>query len=505
MAIGTEILPGRYRDPRRIARGGMGEVYCAVDTLLGRPVAIKLLAERYAANTEIRRRFTREALAAARLSGEPSIVTIYDVGEVHGRPFIVMEYLAEGSLADVLRRGGAQLPAQALPWLEQAAQALDAAHARGVVHRDVKPANLLLDEQGHVHVADFGVASAAGLESLTQTGTVLGTAGYLAPEQAQGARTSPATDCYALGVVAFELLTGTRPFERDSSTAEAVAHTSAPVPSASQREPRLPPQVDAVFGRAMAKRPQDRYGSCAELVGELRAAFSSAEGTTRIIAAAPAPRRRVSGPLVLALLLLLAAGGIAAAFLATRGSDDGGQAGRGVTVTVRGTTVRETVTAQPPAAPRPRPAPTSTTGAALALQGYRRLQAGDAGGALPLLERAAEQLRGTHSLDEAYNDYNIAAALAATSGCSTRVLGLLDSSEAIQGHRDEIDRLRETCRQQTGGPAAAGTSPGRSRGSEFRRSGDGQERPRGHAHGRSTAPARRAASPGRSRRGRSRA
>jgi serine/threonine protein kinase len=458
MATGIEILPVRYRDPRLIARGGMGEVYCGVDTVLGRPVAIKLLAEPYAADTEIRRRFTREALAAARLSGEPNIVTIYDVGELHGRPFIVMEYVANGSLEDVLRREGALPPARALPWLEQAAHALDAAHARGVVHRDVKPANLLLDERGDVHVADFGVASAAGLESLTQTGTVLGTAGYLAPEQAQGGRTSPATDRYALGVVAFELLTGTRPFEGGSPTAEAVAHARAPVPSASQRERAIPQQVDAVFRRALAKRPQDRYGSCAEFVNELQAAYSSAAATTRIITAAPARRRRLSRPLVLALLPL-AAGGVAAGILATRGSHDNAQRAQRVTITEHGTTVRETVTAQAPtpttiptstSPPPPVPAPTSNSATALAQEGFRRLQAGDAAGALPLLERAAQQLEGTNSLQEAYNDYNLAVALATTEGCSTRVLQLLDTSEAIQGHRNEINRLRKTCRHHTG-------------------------------------------------------
>ena len=458
MAIAGQILPSRYRDPRPIARGGMGEVFCATDTLLGRAVAIKLLDERYAADREIRQRFTREAHAAARLSSEPNIVTIYDVGEAHGRPFIVMEYLAHGSLDDLLRREGAQAPARALPWLEQAAQALDVAHARGVVHRDVKPANLLLDEQGNVHVADFGVASAAGLESLTQTGTVLGTAGYLAPEQAQGNRTSPATDLYALGVVAFELLTGTRPFERNSTTAEALAHAQAPVPSASQRARNIPPQVDAVLRRALAKRPEDRYGSCTEFVSELRAAYSSSAGTTRIIVPTPTRPRRASRPLAVALLPLAVAG-VAAAFLATHSGHDAAQPAQRVTITEHGTTVRETVTAQAPPAtvtqpgrppPPPPPAPTGNPATALAQQGYRRLQAGDATGARPLLERAALQLRGTGSLEEAYNDYNLAVALARTDGCTTRVLQLLDTSEAIQGHRSEINQLRHACRHHKG-------------------------------------------------------
>ena len=161
MPVDTDILPSRYRSPKRIARGGMGEIYRATDATLGRAVAVKLLAERYSRDESVRRRFTREALAAARLSGEPHIVTIFDVGEHAERPFIVMEYLSGGSLEDRVRKDGAQPPGQALEWLEQAALALDAAHRHGVVHRDVKPANLLLDRNGNVHVADFGIASAA--------------------------------------------------------------------------------------------------------------------------------------------------------------------------------------------------------------------------------------------------------------------------------------------------------------------------------------------------------
>src|SRR5213079_3375002 len=210
MPVDTDTLPSRYRSPKRIARGGMGEIYRATDATLGRAVAVKLLAERYSRDESVRRRFTREALAAARLSGEPHIVTIFDVGEHAERPFIVMEYLSGGSLEERIEKDGAQEVGQSLEWLEQAATALDAAHRHGVVHRDVKPANLMLDRNGNVHVADFGIASAAGMDSLTMTGTVLGTAGYLAPEQAQGGRATAASDRYALAVVAFELLTGTR-------------------------------------------------------------------------------------------------------------------------------------------------------------------------------------------------------------------------------------------------------------------------------------------------------
>jgi len=458
MPAGNEFLPERYHDPRLIAHGGMGDVYCAVDTVLGRPVAIKLLALRYAADAEIRKRFTREALAAARLSGDPNIVTIYDVGESDGRPFIVMEYVPDGSLDDVLRREGAQPPARALPWLEEAARALDRAHERGIVHRDVKPANLLLDTQGHVHVADFGVASAAGLDSFTQTGTVLGTAGYLSPEQAQGRPTTAATDSYALGVVAFELLTGSRPYQDGSVAAEAAAHVQAPVPAASQRGHGIPPSVDAVFRRALEKHPSQRFGSCAELVAALRAAYAAADQTTRITRPAGSPSRRSLLPLLLALAAVAVAGGVAAALL-TGDGHRGAHATR-ITITEGGTTVRETITAQAPTlvAPPTVTPPTTTTspsstapsGSALALEGYQRLQAHDAAGALPLLRAAAQQLQGTGSLAEAYNDYNLAFALTQTQGCSAQVLQLLAASQAIQGHRSQITHLRNACRKSVG-------------------------------------------------------
>src|SRR5918912_1339379 len=289
MAVGVDLLPARYRGPHRIGRGGMGEIFRATDSVLGRAVAIKILGERYAEDEAIRGRFTREALAAARLSGEPNIVTIYDVGEYNGRPYIVMEYLGGGSLEAKLRDGGAQSPRQVCQWLEQAARALDAAHREGVVHRDVKPANLLLDRSDNVHVADFGIASAAGLDSLTATGTILGTAGYLSPEQARGERATPASDRYALAVVAFELLTGQRPYEAESVTAEAAAHVNNPVPSVCDRLESLPCELDPVFRRALAKDPAARYPSCSEFVADLRAALHEAAGPTRMVMPAPAP------------------------------------------------------------------------------------------------------------------------------------------------------------------------------------------------------------------------
>jgi len=470
VASTTDILPPRYRGPKQIGRGGMGDIYRATDSTLGRAVAIKVLADRYAQDDPVRARFTREALSAARLSGEPNTVTIYDVGEHNERPYIVMEYLGGGSLDDALRREGAQPPQLVFQWLEEAARALDVAHGKGVVHRDVKPANLMLDREGNVHVADFGIASAAGMDSLTMTGTVLGTAGYLAPEQAQGGRAGPASDLYALAVVAWELLTGRRPFESESATAEAAAHVNAPVPSVCELTD-LPCELDPVFKQALAKDPAQRYASAAEFVAALRAALADAAGSTSELAVVPPappppptatteplrpggaggaawtgrpPASRTAWPLLAALLAAGAVAGALLAFVLTR-EDNPGQTGTTVitrdrTVTQQGrvTTVERpvTVTTAPSSPPAAGP-----SGAALNNAGFAKMQAGDYAGALPLLEQAVEKLQGSGSLDEAYASYNLAFTRLALGNCDG-VLDLLDRSESIQGQRKEIDRLR---------------------------------------------------------------
>jgi eukaryotic-like serine/threonine-protein kinase len=449
LAVDTHILPGRYRSPKRIALGGMGEIYRATDSALGRAVAVKLLAERYSRDESVRRRFTREALAAARLSGEPHIVMIFDVGEYAGRPFIVMEYLSGGSLEERIRKHGAQEPAQALEWLEQAALALDAAHKHGVVHRDVKPANLLLDRNGDVHVVDFGIASAAGMDSLTMTGTVLGTAGYLSPEQAQGDRATPASDRYALAVVAFELLSGRRPFESDSLTAEAVAHVNEQVPSIAEICDGLPAEVDPVFRRAMAKDPAARFGTAAEFVAALRAALAEAAGTTRSlrpVTAAPVPvgRRRRGLPLwapLVALLALGAVGGAIAAVLLTSNDTKTAAPPRERTVTTvvtqQGSTVEKTVTTPASSPPPPPPAPPSSlSGSQLNKAGYQKQQAGDYAGALPLLRQAVAKLAGVGYPTEAYANYNLGYTLLQLGRCADAIQ-YLETAKKLEPQRSE--------------------------------------------------------------------
>jgi serine/threonine-protein kinase len=463
MSVTTAFLPDRYQRPKLVGRGGMGEIFRATDTALGRSVAIKVLDARFAQDQAVRERFKREALAVARLSGNAHIVTIYDVGEWQGRPFIVMEYLAGGSLQERLEQDGPPTLSDALDWLEQAARALDAAHREGVVHRDVKPANLLLDGHERVHVADFGIASAAGLDSLTQTGTVLGTAAYLSPEQAMGERAGPASDVYALGVVAFELLTGRRPFEGESAAAEAAAHVTAEIPSACDVDPTLPCELDPVFERALAKDPSARFGSSAELVASLRDSLERAAGTTAIRAPAvetattrpmrpPAPherRRRSVVPFLVVLVAAALAGGILAAVLTHGGSSPQAREAARSSVSVRtvtepGTTVVRTATSTvpAPAAPAVTQAPAGDA-AALNDRAWSMMKQGDYGSALPLLESAVAQLRGQSTLTNAYANYNLGVTLMRLGRCA-EAMPYLETSRSLQPQRREVkDAIKE--------------------------------------------------------------
>jgi eukaryotic-like serine/threonine-protein kinase len=481
VAAGTDLFPSRYTKPDKIASGGMGEIYVAEDEVLRRKVAIKLLSERFARDGSVRRRFTREALAAARLSGHPHIVTIFDVGEADGRPFIVMEYLPGGTLAERARRGVVGSDA-AVEWLKQAAEALDDAHREGIVHRDVKPANLLLDERGDLHVGDFGIARIVDetTTGMTLAGTVLGTAGYLAPEQARGEPATFASDIYSLGVVAYELLTGGRPFESGSATAEAAAHIHQPVPPASERGVGIPSEVDAVFERALAKDPARRYATARDFVRALCLALESQE-KTRVLAAptraeervaasrAPAAKRRPWLPLLAAVALAAAAiAGVVLAATLGDGSGDEGPTTRQVaaepsTVTVRetlsGTTVVETATVPAESAPPPPPpaSPTSTPtpppgGETLSLSAARELtdqatfamRGGDYERGYALAEQALARLRGTGDVYEAYAYYDAGRSLAELGQCR-KALDYLNRSEAIQGNRSEIDAARAKC------------------------------------------------------------
>ena len=454
MTVRTDIFPPRYQDVRHVARGGMGDVYRATDTALGRTVALKLLAERFSDDEDIRRRFRNEALAAARLSNAPFTVTVFDVGEtVDQQPFIVMEFLEGGSLEERLR-AGRPTTADTLRWLDQAGRALDAGHAAGVVHRDVKPGNLLLDDRGEVRVADFGVASAVGLDSLTMTGTVLGTAGYLSPEQARGERATPASDRYGLAVVAWELLTGRRPFESESATAEATAHVNAPVPSISA-EGGLPPGLDPVFRRALAKEPAARYATAADFVVSLREALRQEATTTvrqQVPTAPPGGRRGrlVWGGLALLAALLLG-GGLAVAAVLGDGDPQTTTVVEQQTITQPGTTVTTQVTTTAPAttattAPTEptTPIPPGASGVELTDMATQLLREGKWEEAEAVARQAVIQLDGSGELYEAYANFNLGLALVEQDRCD-EALPYLDRSEEIQGKRKEIREARKRC------------------------------------------------------------
>ena len=292
-------LPDRYAAVRHIASDGMASVWCARDRALGRNVAIKLLAERFADDEEAGARFLREARAAARLSGHPNVVMIYDVGETDagGRAFIVMEFLAGGTVADAIRVDSVRR-VHAVKWVQEAASALDFAHSRGVLHRDIKPANLLLDRARTLHVADFGIARLGAEDTITGTGQVLGTASYLAPERALGRPATPASDRYSLAVAAFELLVGERPFTAQHLAAQARQHIEQEPPSASEVNRTLPSSIDAVLARGMAKHPEQRWPTAQDFAEALESALTEAttKAHARGVAAAAARPPRGSHP-----------------------------------------------------------------------------------------------------------------------------------------------------------------------------------------------------------------
>src|SRR5688500_12380441 len=267
---GPQVFNDRYEVLRRIARGGMAEVFLARDLLLDRPVALKVLFREFAVDPSFVERFRREAQSAAGLS-HPNIVGVYDSGESSGTYFIVMEYIEGRSLAQIIRDDGPLSPDRAADVATDVAAALGFAHRGGVVHRDVKPGNVLISPTGQVKVTDFGIARAVSTqENLTQTGTVMGTATYFSPEQARGEPVDPRSDVYSLGIVLYEMLTGKPPFAGDSPVAVAYKHVQeTPVPPR-ELDPSLPSSLEAVTLKALAKNPANRYASADDFAADLR-------------------------------------------------------------------------------------------------------------------------------------------------------------------------------------------------------------------------------------------
>jgi len=512
MPLASHIqLPERYRVTRHIASGGMASVWEVEDLLLGRVVAVKVLGAHYAADVGARARFAREARTAARASEHPHVATIYDVGE-HGPDgedaFIVMEYFSGGTVADQLKTAstaGRRVPREsALRWLREAASGLDHAHGAGIIHRDVKPANLLLDGRERLAVADFGIARLADDTHMTQTGMLLGTAAYLSPEQALGSPATAASDRYAFAVVAYEVLTGARPFAGGPPTAQVRQHAEAQPLLASKAAPGLPTAIDDVFARGLAKVPGERPASAAELVDELERALDPAgqtEPTKRLTpivpVAAPQPEgapaggrprdtpppppeptrrqppsaapavsrdhgpRRVS-PLAAIGIVAAVVGAALAIALSQAGDNDSPTASTSPRTTQgTGERTRTSAAPAPPAAAGEAPS-TSTPSAAggdpakLNDQGFALNNQGNYAEAVAPLQAAVEGFRSagrTKEIGYAYALYNLGVALN-RSGNPAAAVEVLEERLEYPNQRDTVQRELRDARAALGGGSA---------------------------------------------------
>jgi eukaryotic-like serine/threonine-protein kinase len=307
--VQTRTLNGRYRLDEIVGEGGMAVVYRGYDLVLNRDVAVKLLRDQYGSDENFLARFDREAQSAARLSNT-NVVNVYDVGEDAGVRYIVMEHIEGPNLKELIRRQGPFTVEGAAFIIRQIANGLDYAHAHGLVHRDIKPQNILVDTQGNVKVVDFGIAKGLSDSNLTEAGTGMGTVHYVSPEQARGESATPASDVYSTGVVLYEMLTKTIPFDADSPVGVAMQHVSATPPPPTSINPNLPPEADDLIAVALAKDPAQRFASAGELAAAVEALsrgepMNGAAATRMMTAgAAPAivgpaaarnPRRRTAG------------------------------------------------------------------------------------------------------------------------------------------------------------------------------------------------------------------
>ena len=347
----SQVIAGRYELKETVGTGGMSTVYCAFDTLLERNVALKILHEQYGGDEEYVERFRREARAVAQLS-HPNIVTVIDRGEEDGKQFIVFELVDGENLKELVARGGPLPVRRVLELGLEVGRALAFAHAQGLIHRDVKPQNVLLNGDGLAKVTDFGIVRSLDAVGQTETGTVLGTSHYIAPEQARGERVDAQTDVYSFGVVLHELLTGDVPYPGDNFLSVAMKHVNDPVPSVLDTRPDAPIRLATLIERCLAKEPADRPASMDEVVAELEAvnaeldAREGGEGTMIMrkpptIPVPPRQKRHVRRgrrtPLWLLLLgLLLLAAAVGGILLATLDDDSPGGVVGGAPVTLEG-------------------------------------------------------------------------------------------------------------------------------------------------------------------------
>ncbi|MGI8846018.1 MAG: protein kinase domain-containing protein [Thermoleophilaceae bacterium] len=459
-----DLLAGRYRTLRVIGTGGMARVFLAEDERLGRRVAVKRLHAH--SPQDIAARFQREAKIGASLN-HPNLVAVYDVDTDGESVLIVMEYVEGATLADQLKEGPLR-DARVAAIVSNVAAALDHAHAEGIVHRDVKPANILIRDRDHVaKLADLGIATVASGTQITVSGTVMGTAAYMAPEQIEGRQIGPATDVYALAAVAFEALSGQK--ARDGDTPIQIAHrvVNDPPPDLRDAWPNADPDVAAVLARGMASAPEDRQQHAGELAEQLRVAVQRASTPP------PPVVHRTRKPWLVAAAALVALAVVAAGvFAVTRG--DGGDSRTASTITspTAAKPKQRTTEAQRPktaTTPQPAPAPAggqetnpkeavTTTpaggdGAALNKQGFDLLNSGDVNGAIPILQRAvATYPPSSTALDYGFALFNLGHALR-LAGRNSEAIPILKRRLAIPNQRATVERELQAARNGGGGKA----------------------------------------------------
>jgi serine/threonine protein kinase len=338
--IGT-VLSGRYRLEAKLGSGGMSTVYLARDQTLDRSVAVKVMHREMSEQADQLERFRQEARAVAKLS-HPNVVSVIDAGEDGGHPYIVFEYVEGETLKQRIGREGALDPQEAIAYAIEIARGLSVAHARSMVHRDIKPQNILIDAEGRAKLTDFGISRQLEQDGMTATGRVLGTTDYVAPEQAMGRAVDPRSDVYSLGVVLYEMLVGQVPFQADSQVGVAMKHVNEELPDVQRRRPEVSATVALVVERATAKDPDKRYQHVGEMIDDLSTALeveaaragSTTGEATSVLDAVPAPKRKLSSRarwswLAIGALLLVAAGTLLAVQLISSGEFGGGGAEKG--------------------------------------------------------------------------------------------------------------------------------------------------------------------------------
>jgi eukaryotic-like serine/threonine-protein kinase len=341
-----ETIAGRYEVEELVGHGGMSSVYKARDALLERHVAMKILHEQYSTDEDFVERFKREARSVAQLQ-HPNIVTVIDRGEEDGRQYIVFEYIEGENLKEHVVRQGRLDVREALEIADEVARGLAFAHEQGLIHRDVKPQNVLLNGDGRAKVTDFGIARTLDVDGMTQTGTVLGTSNYIAPEQASGQRVDAHSDVYALGAVLYELLAGEVPFPGESFVAVAMKHMHEPAPNLLDVRGDVPLRVAAAVDRALEKDPEQRFPTMDAFAAELEACLAEldqgpdGDKTMVIPSARRAARRRKQvsrWPIVIGLLALLAIAAIVIGLIAAGGTNNGGAPAASKRIEVTGLT-----------------------------------------------------------------------------------------------------------------------------------------------------------------------